>query len=106
VPGRTGGGCVQDGPFKDMVVNMGPNDNITGNPRCLSRDFSPYVAATFSGVNMTIFNMKQPDFGWFARTIQDEPSIERMGIHGGGHFSVGGALGQMGDMQTSPAGGL
>jgi len=51
-------------------------------------------AATFSGVNVTmaILNMKQPDFGWFAQ--------------GGGHFSVGGALGQMGDMQTSPAGGL
>lgn len=104
VPGRTGGGCVQDGPFKDMVVNMGPGDNVSGNPRCLSRDFSPYIAATWSGANTTKLNMKQPDFGWFARTVQGEPSIAQMGIHGGGHYSVGGSLGTMGDIYNSPSG--
>ena len=106
IPGRTGGGCVLDGPFKDMVVNMGPGPDTNGNPRCLTRDFSPYVAASWSGVNMTNLSMKQKDFGWFNRISNGLSNINDLGIHGGGHFSVGGVLGTMGDMWNSPSGEL
>lgn len=59
-----GGGCVTSGPFKDMVVNLGPvsewnfTDNATAtpdadggfayNPRCLKRDIGGNTAILFS----------------------------------------------------------
>lgn len=104
VPGRTGGGCVIDGPFKDMVVNMGPMNNITGNPRCLSRDFSPYFAGRYLGINITKVTLSQPDFGWFDRVVEGGPGFDASGLHGGGHYSVGGTLGEMGDLYNSPSG--
>jgi len=41
VPGRTGGGCIQSGPFKDLIVNLGPLNSLAYNPRCLTRDSAP-----------------------------------------------------------------
>jgi tyrosinase len=62
LPPGTGGGCVFKGPFKDMVVHLGPvslpvygSPNSTGqpnpladNPRCLKRDLNPGVAKSAS----------------------------------------------------------
>lgn len=104
VPGRTGGGCVTDGPFKNMSVRMGPAGDLSGNPRCLARDFSPYFAGRYLGRNVTAVALAQPDFGTFDRTIEGGPSFESSGVHGGGHYGVGGTLGQMGDLFNSPAG--
>ena len=104
VPGRTGGGCVSDGPFKNMIVNMGPSSNVTGNPRCLSRDFSPYFAGRYLGINVTKATLSQPDFGWFDRVVEGGPSFDASGLHGGGHYGVGGTLGEMGDLYNSPSG--
>ncbi|KXN80929.1 Tyrosinase [Leucoagaricus sp. SymC.cos] len=103
VPGRTGGGCVQDGPFKNMTVRMGPVGDVSGNPRCLSRDFSPYFAGRYLGRNVTKHTLAQPDYGWFARVVEGAPSFDDSGVHGGGHFGVGGTLGEMGDQFNSPS---
>ena len=62
-PGN-GGGCVTKGPFKDMVVHIGPvivpiygTGNFSGpptgnpfddNPRCLTRDINPNVSKMFN----------------------------------------------------------
>ena len=55
IPSGKGGGCVTSGPFKDMVVNLGPispgmDGMVPGpdggrgyNPRCLSRDLSAFA---------------------------------------------------------------
>ncbi|KAL6853090.1 hypothetical protein ACO1O0_007643 [Amphichorda felina] len=102
VPGRTGGGCVEDGPFKDLVVNLGPLDDLSGNPRCLKRDFSPYFAGRYLGMNQTELTLEQPDFGWFDNVVEGGPSFDASGVHGGGHYSVGGTYGQMGDLYASP----
>ncbi|TFK35809.1 hypothetical protein BDQ12DRAFT_634639 [Crucibulum laeve] len=103
VPGRTGGGCITNGPLKDMVVRMGPAADLSGNPRCLARDFSPYFAGRYLGANMTQMTLSQPDFGWFNTVVEGGPSFEASGLHGGGHYGVGGTLGQMGDLYNSPA---
>ncbi|KAF9638700.1 Tyrosinase [Lasiodiplodia theobromae] len=103
VPGRTGGGCIQDGPFANLTVNLGPLSDLSGNPRCLARDFSPYFAGRYLGMNQTQVTLSQPDFGWFDRVVEGGPSFDASGVHGGGHYGVGGTYGQMGDLYASPS---
>jgi tyrosinase len=84
VPGRTGGGCVTDGPFKKMTVNLGPLGSVAGNPRCLKRDLSPYFAGRYLGRNQTLLTLSQEDYGHFDNVVQGGPSFEASGVHGGG----------------------
>jgi len=83
---------------------MGPANDLTGNPRCLSRDFSPSFAGRYLGVNVTRHTISQSDYGHFDSVVQGGPSFELSGLHGGGHYGVGGTLGEMGDLYNSPAG--
>lgn len=103
VPGRTGGGCIQDGPFVNLTVNLGPLSDLSGNPRCLARDFSPYFAGRYLGMNQTQLTLSQSDFGWFDRVVEGGPSFDASGVHGGGHYGIGGTYGQMGDLYASPS---
>jgi tyrosinase len=101
-PGN-GGGCVTSGPFKDMVVSLGPvagtldgvtanptPDGFSYNPRCLRRDISENAAVstrTNATVSLLTTHDNIADFqdymqGIFAKGI--------LGVHGGGHFTVGG----------------
>lgn len=41
MPGQTGGGCVKDGPFRNVTVNVGPGESLTYNPHCLRRGLNP-----------------------------------------------------------------
>ncbi|KAK3362308.1 hypothetical protein B0T25DRAFT_586665 [Lasiosphaeria hispida] len=90
VPGRTGGGCVPDGPFagNDNLVDLGPSGSVTYNPQCLRRDLGPYFAARYLAKNQTQLTLAQPDFGWFARTVEGGPSFEASGVHGDEHYGV------------------
>ena len=56
VPGRTGGGCVVNGPFAGIpdLVHLGPADSVTYNPQCLRRDLSPYFAGRYLGMNQCV----------------------------------------------------
>lgn len=48
--GGSGGGCVRDGPFKDIELHLGPQSNTrAGTERCLSRNF---VATSVSGCGL------------------------------------------------------
>ncbi|KAJ0123969.1 Tyrosinase [Diaporthe amygdali] len=95
VPGRTGGGCVSDGPFsgKDDIVHLGPASSVVYNPQCLKRDLSPSFARRYLGMNQTVLTLNQTDYGWFDRVVEGGPSFDASGIHGG----------QMGDLYASPA---
>ncbi|KAI4678830.1 hypothetical protein J4E81_010558 [Alternaria sp. BMP 2799] len=103
VPGRTGGGCVQDGPFVNMTVHLGPAASLARNDQCLRRDLAPDYAATYLGKDKLNTVMAQADYGWFARTMEGGPAWDDSQIHAGGHFGVGGTYGQMGDPFASPA---
>ncbi|KAK1833753.1 hypothetical protein QBC39DRAFT_380303 [Podospora conica] len=102
VPGATGGGCVVDGHFagRNDMVHLGPMNSTTLNPQCLRRGLSPYFAGRYLGKNQTALTLKARDFGSFARIVEGGPSFEMSGVHGGGHYSVGG---QMGDLYASPS---
>jgi tyrosinase len=95
VPGRTGGGCVKDGPFAGVadLVHLGPQDSVTYNPQCLKRDFSPYFAGRYLAMNQTQLTLAAPDFGSFDRVVEGGPSFDASGVHGGGHYGVGGTYG-------------
>ncbi|EWC43835.1 hypothetical protein DRE_07279 [Drechslerella stenobrocha 248] len=102
VPGRTGGGCVNGGAFQNMSVNLGPADSKALNSRCLTRDFSPYFAGRYLQKNETARALTATNFYVFDDLVEGGPSYDASGIHGGGHYGIGGNLGTMGDLYLSP----
>lgn len=113
----TGGGCVMEGPFSDMVVHLGPGalfvpgellpeaamDPTQDNPRCLKRDFNARVGKKFSSfANTTDLIMDYDNIEWFQNIMQGDGRYVQgsIGIHGGGHFMVAGDPG--GDFFLSP----
>ncbi|PNP78497.1 hypothetical protein FNYG_08127 [Fusarium nygamai] len=104
VSGRTGGGCVTDGPFAkgEFEVHAGPDNSTAYKPRCLARD----IAAEYgiSKLNQTVvdWTLEAKNFFEFDQRVQGGVSAESQGYHGGGHLAIGGSLGEMGDMYSSP----
>ncbi|CAG7565237.1 unnamed protein product [Fusarium equiseti] len=109
-----GGGCVTSGPFKDMSVNLGPAAlDLPGgkveanphpleyNPRCLKRDLSDSVNKRFANATSVLNNILKPkNVLDFQMQMQGVPGTGDIGIHGGGHYSMGGDPGR--DVYTSP----
>ncbi|KAH8671376.1 hypothetical protein BX600DRAFT_496092 [Xylariales sp. PMI_506] len=102
IPGKTGGGCVENGPFKNMSVNMGPGYNTTYAPHCLTRDLAPSFAV--QKLNHTIVQWTLAAKNYFEFDIRVEGGIDvpSMTYHGGGHLGVGGDLGEIGNVYSSP----
>ncbi|KAL1835928.1 hypothetical protein VTJ49DRAFT_5858 [Mycothermus thermophilus] len=117
IPSAGGGGCVTTGPFKDMVVSLGPKstivrdippnpraDGLGSNPRCLRRDVNKYSAAgaranyTFSAI------VDHPTIDSFYNRYLGQPQLKDdpnpWGIHMAGHYIIGGDPG--GDFYASP----
>ncbi|KAH8886012.1 Di-copper centre-containing protein [Thozetella sp. PMI_491] len=100
LPIGTGGGCVVDGPFVNMTVNLGPFDfgliytglpaNWTAyNPRCLIRDLNDYGMQRFNNHSVIEELLAQEDMGSF-QYYMSQGNI--MGPHAGGHYALGYAL--------------
>ncbi|EXF74289.1 hypothetical protein CFIO01_03721 [Colletotrichum fioriniae PJ7] len=115
LPVGTGGGCVNSGPFKNLTVNLGPaaldlpggiseanpNGPLTYNPRCLKRDLTTEVNLLYANVTAVLSNILQPQNVYdFQMQMQGVPGSGNIGIHGGGHYSLGGDPGR--DVFTSP----
>ncbi|KAK0610013.1 tyrosinase-like protein [Bombardia bombarda] len=113
----TGGGCVFKGPFKDMVVHIGPvalpiygTTNYTGqpnpfldNPRCLKRDLTADSTRRFATFrNTTDLILGTSTIELFQAVMQGDPryTTGTIGIHGGGHYTISGDPG--GDPWISP----
>ncbi|KAF2021979.1 Di-copper centre-containing protein [Aaosphaeria arxii CBS 175.79] len=104
LPSGTGGGCVTSGPFKDMTVNLGPlalglangstiglGDGLGYNPRCLKRDLTTWINRNFANASSVARVIIKPkDIYDFQMTMQGYPGSGDLGIHGGGHYSMGG----------------
>lgn len=121
LPHGSGGGCVTKGPFANYTVNLGPvglavlngstigasitpakDDDFLWNPRCLRRDLNNAVNkrhANSTGV-LDLLRRTQDVYD-FQMTMQAYPGDGEIGVHGGGHYSIGGDPGA--DFLTSPA---
>ena len=112
-PPGLGGGCVKDGPFANMTVNLGPvgslylppnGNGLSYNPRCLARDLNPYINthyANFTSVVRLILGSN--DVATFQGTMQGDPTyIQSLGVHGGGHYTIGGDPGRFRINSFSP----
>ncbi|ETS81057.1 hypothetical protein PFICI_06059 [Pestalotiopsis fici W106-1] len=102
IPGKTGGGCILDGPFKNMTVNMGPGYNTSYSPHCLTRDLAPSLAVQKLNITAQLYPLLAPTFAEFDVRVQGGIEVEALTYHGGGHLSVGGDLGEMGNVYSSP----
>ncbi|KAH7137019.1 hypothetical protein B0J13DRAFT_587135 [Dactylonectria estremocensis] len=104
VPSKTGGGCVINGPFVkgEFTVNIGPGNSSAYNPRCLSRDIAPEFAISKLSQCIVDWTLEAEDFYEFDRRVQGGVTTANQGYHGGGHLGIGGDIGEMGDMYSSP----
>lgn len=114
LPPGTGGGCVKSGPFKNMKVNLGPTsldltngstiangDGRSYNPRCLKRDLTDYCNKKWANsTSIASLILKNNDIWNFQMTMQGWPGTPDLGVHGGGHYSMGGDPGR--DFFVSP----
>jgi tyrosinase len=94
IPDRSGGGCIPNGPFKDLTAHIGPGINVSSNPHCVRRDFAPESLANNSGPAMVEAAMAFPDYGSFSRGTE-------FTTHPGGHWGIGGIYGAMSDKWSS-----
>lgn len=105
-----GGGCVTEGPFRNMSVTLGPvalpgvppapGNGFQYNPRCLKRDLGPSTATRFSNSTSVASLLHQSDIWDFEMTMQGFPGSGEIGVHGGGHYTIAGDPG--GDVFVSP----
>ncbi|KAK6224838.1 tyrosinase central domain-containing protein [Colletotrichum tabaci] len=108
LPPGSGGGCVETGPFSDMTVHVGPLSLVQygttttfavdrptdDHPRCLRRDLNRHVAARYASFrNTTELILNHDGIEWFQAVMQGDdrytPGVE-IGVHGGGHYTIGG----------------
>jgi tyrosinase len=102
LPRGTGGGCVTTGPFANLTAQFGPipfSQVFAGgppanwtvpNPRCLSRDLNDWGVATFLNEDEIDAELARPtigDFQYYINAVGDTA-----GLHGGGHYGVGGTM--------------
>lgn len=102
---RTGGGCVTTGPFASRQIPMGPGKTTAYTPHCLRRDFIPTLAASKLSETEVQFERAAATYTEYSQRVEINslnPDLSGMSTHGGGHFGVGGMVGEMSDMYSSP----
>ena len=91
-------GCVQDGPFANLTLRLGPGVHRTTH--CLTRGIgnvdSIYLNST-AIANAT----KSATFEVFRVQVEGKPITSDHRMHDGGHFAVGG---DMSNVYSSPGG--
>ena len=92
IPGGTGGGCVLNGPFANLTLNIGPGDSLEYNPRCLARSLNPTMTMYMNYSNIaplaeaTTFEQFDYITQSTPRSLNDKISIA---LHGSGHMAMG-----------------
>ncbi|ORY57455.1 uncharacterized protein BCR38DRAFT_449179 [Pseudomassariella vexata] len=103
VPGRSGGGCLTTGPWANFTVNMGPGESTEYTPSCLRRDIAPEFASRTCAKAMVDWTLEEDDFALFDMRIEAmNLTLDGTTTHACGHWGVGGQVGQMADVWSSP----
>nr|KMM68346.1 hypothetical protein CPAG_04675 [Coccidioides posadasii RMSCC 3488] len=114
LPSGTGGGCVTSGPFKNFKVNLGPAalvlpgdrteavaNPLDYNPRCLKRDLTDAIVRKFANATAVVdLILRRKTIESFQMNMQGIPGSGSIGVHGGGHYAMGGDPGR--DVFVSP----
>ncbi|KAI0024292.1 Di-copper centre-containing protein [Xylariomycetidae sp. FL0641] len=104
IPGRTGGGCITDGPFARVLVSMGPGNHTYSSPHCLRRDFSPWLATQTLNASRAAFVMEAQSYFDLEHRIEGLAlGVPAMSLHAGGHLGVGGQIGDIANTYSSPS---
>jgi hypothetical protein len=95
---------VNLGPVTPLLSYIHPNpqsDGLGYNPRCIVRDISSYVSTNWTK-DSDIYDLivGYTDVGSFQSRLQGDFPKGYLGIHAGGHFTIGGDPG--GDFFVSP----
>ncbi|KAI1211693.1 Di-copper centre-containing protein [Annulohypoxylon truncatum] len=102
IPGRSGGGCISDGPFAGLNASMGPGNNTEYNPRCVRRDFSIWLMARALHTDTIAFVMAASTYFELEHRIEGlNLGVAAASVHGGGHLGIGGVLGDMANTWSS-----
>ncbi|ROV97790.1 hypothetical protein VPNG_08645 [Cytospora leucostoma] len=103
IPGRTGGGCITDGPFANLSVSMGPGNHTSYNPHCLRRDFSPWLFTLSGNQSVIDWTLNATNFWHLDYYVEGiSLSVYGMRVHAAGHMAIGGQIGEMSNIYSSP----
>lgn len=97
-----------------MTVNLGPDglivyDGVTvsstdlfaPHPRCLKRDFTDFALQRYANESSVLTLLRDmPDIWEFETLMQGRQGEPELGVHGGGHYAMGGDPGR--DVFVSP----
>ena len=82
------------GPVSLPLTNGSIVSNGNGfgyNPRCIKRDLTDVINQRFANATSVVKNILAFDNVWdFQMTMQGTPGTGDIGIHGGGHYAIGG----------------
>jgi tyrosinase len=94
-PNGTGGGCVQEGPFREgkFELHVAPKQETERKDRCLSRDINNQIAWDHATHEKVAKILEQPDFGWMTKTAEGLGDYPNLGIHNMAHYIISGTSG-------------
>jgi tyrosinase len=105
MPSGVGGGCIESGPFANQQISLGPiapamrgmsapvSNTNAYNPRCLRRDLNSYAASkwhTWENLLNITTGEASHSIAAFQTEFQGRPPDGFLGLHSGGHHTIGG----------------
>jgi len=93
--------CVTTGPFKNWVLNLPSGTSLQRQTRCLQRKLNPQQATTWLLKRYEDDVKSKNDYGWMSLALEGDTQ-GGSGLHGGGHFAVGGAAGDVYTSNSEP----
>jgi hypothetical protein len=97
-PANSGGGCIQDGPFVNCTLSIGPGTGTTHH--CIVLNFNSDFAS-FGNSTQVAFALAKPDFESFRQEIGGAFKPPPYKVHDSGHGMISG---EMGNVFSSPGG--
>lgn len=97
-PTNSGGGCIQDGPFVNYNLSVGPGTLVTNH--CIVRNFNNN-SARWGNSTQVANTTNQPNFELFRQEAGGAFRPPPSKIHDSGHGMISG---EMGNVFSSPGG--